>query len=584
MAARPMLAHPRMAGQRLRSQPAGSHDHRSRERTGGLRRAPAGTPASRCRPRVPRLPRPPRAGWRTARSAPRDRREAHSPPGRGHAPRPRPRPAGGTARRRPSAAGCRSRACRSAPRPPPCGRPGARARPARRAVSAPWAHPRRAGLRAGRAAGSSSSSLRRVQPRWTAFPSATPANTWAGCPGLAARARRKPMSRASVPPAKASPGAQVRARTDAALAEQPARDLRGVGPDRFADGGDLVGEGHLRWRGKPFSACLTIPADSTRIHCTSAPNGASSSASSRRSGSPRTPATIRSGARKQFQGIPQAQVLRDAGEAQTAVAAGGGAPRLAASRRCRRQLRGDDRQRVLRKRREQLQGMRHDPLDVGVVVVVDRGVEGHPRAPRAGEPPGVGREAQACGVARQQLGESRLGYRRAVVGELLDDARVRIDPEHLVAGIGQAGRGHAPEMPEAEHADRPVACCDGPRRCHDPTPRSPREPGRPHRRSGDRPHRRPRPASTHSGRRAGRRAEAARRRPAPPRRSAPIRLSRSRPRRGRGAPCSSGGPSSGHAVDPQPLGSMGALPARPPELCRAAEDLQREEVPPLGPA
>jgi hypothetical protein len=29
---------------------------------------------------------------------------------------------------------------------------------------------------------------------------------------------------------------------------------------------------------------------------------------------------------------------------------------------------------------------------------------------------------------------------------------------------------------------------------------------------------------------------------------------------------------------------MGALPARPPELCRAAEDLQREEVPPLGPA
>jgi hypothetical protein len=119
-----------------------------------------------------------------------------------------------------------------------------------------------------------------------------------------------------------------------------------------------------------------------------------------------------------------------------------------------RQLRGDDHERAVGQRREQLPHAAQDPFDVGVVLVVDRRVEGHPRPHGARQLPCLGREAQARGVTLEQLGEARLGHRRASRGEVRDDRRVGVHGDDLVARLGQAGGRHASQVPEADHSDR----------------------------------------------------------------------------------------------------------------------------------
>ena len=97
----------------------------------------------------------------------------------------------------------------------------------------------------------------------------------------------------------------------------------------------------------------------------------------------------------------------------------------------------------------------HDELAVGAILVVDRRVVGHPddvgRCRGAGK---VGGEGEAAGSdpPGQQRIEIRLEQRRAPFVQCRDSRGVAVVAVHCAAGIRQAGRGDAAEMPEAEHA------------------------------------------------------------------------------------------------------------------------------------
>ncbi len=208
------------------------------------------------------------------------------------------------------------------------------------------------------------------------------------------------MSRASVPPANASPGARyARGPIRRSLFRPRETSAASAPTDSQIAATSLMKATEVAR--KPLSACLVISADSTRIHSTSAPNGASSSASSLPVLLAAHPGDDPVGRAEGLQGAAQAQVLGHARKAQPAVAAARRRSAPAARRRCRPAA-------ARRRSRAHRSGAARaapaarcsDPLDVGVVVVVDRRVERHPRARcAAASASGVGREAQARGVA-----------------------------------------------------------------------------------------------------------------------------------------------------------------------------------------
>ena len=94
------------------------------------------------------------------------------------------------------------------------------------------------------------------------------------------------------------------------------------------------------------------------------------------------------------------------------------------------------------------------PLDVSAVVVVDGRVEGHPCAAHARECPRsqVKRDAMRCGRATPRARARTPGGGRRLRPSI--DRWVGVGADHLVTGVGEAGGGDVPEVPQAHHPDR----------------------------------------------------------------------------------------------------------------------------------
>ena len=185
----------------------------------------------------------------------------------------------------------------------------------------------------------------RLQPRSRAAPAACaapspcaprfrsrhPRRHAPGSPCRSARPRRKLMSRASVPPAKASPGAEIRARPDAPLALQPAGDLGRVGAHRLADRGDLVDEGDRGCK----EAVERVLGHLGRLHRASTPRGRRTAPSSSASS---CAVLARCGRRRRSgreHGRPRVR-SRGAGSRARRRSAGPQPPRRSAHRACKR--------------------------------------------------------------------------------------------------------------------------------------------------------------------------------------------------------------------------------------------------------
>ncbi len=65
----------------------------------------------------------------------------------------------------------------------------------------------------------------------------------------------------------------------------------------------------------------------------------------------------------------------------------------------------------------------------------------------------VGREVHPRGVAREQLLEARLVDRHLAPPQALDLGGVDVDAPDLAAELGEAGRGHQPDVAGADHPD-----------------------------------------------------------------------------------------------------------------------------------
>ena len=91
-----------------------------------------------------------------------------------------------------------------------------------------------------------------------------------------------------------------------------------------------------------------------------------------------------------------------------------------------------------------------DEVDVGLVAVVDGGVERHPDHVRAAERLGrIGRERQTPRrhFGADQLRKPRLVQRRLGGAQVGDDPLVRVQPNHAVPRRRDARRRDAAEVP-----------------------------------------------------------------------------------------------------------------------------------------
>ena len=65
----------------------------------------------------------------------------------------------------------------------------------------------------------------------------------------------------------------------------------------------------------------------------------------------------------------------------------------------------------------------------------------------------IGGEVQPLGVARQQLLQAGLVDRHLAAPQALDLGGVDVHAPHVAAELGEAGRGHQPDVAGADHCD-----------------------------------------------------------------------------------------------------------------------------------
>ena len=160
------------------------------------------------------------------------------------------------------------------------------------------------------------------------------------------------------------------------------------------------------------------------------------------------------GAPEGLEGLTQPQVLGRDREAQAAA----GPVALEGAREAHGQLGREQHQRPGAQRVLQQLELRAHEGHVGPVLLVHGGVEGHPQQLGPGQRGrGLlhGGEPQPSGPqpGLQQLVEAGLEQRRAALAQPLQHRPLAVEAGHVVAGLGQAGGGHAAQVPQAVDDD-----------------------------------------------------------------------------------------------------------------------------------
>ena len=203
-----------------------------------------------------------------------------------------------------------------------------------------------------------------------------------------------------------------------------------------------------------LTACFVISADSTRIHWMGRPSGASSSVMRARASAVRTPTTMRSALRNTSMALPS---RRFSGEHANSTRRPAATAANAASRRAVVPTGTCEEMSIdgpVREVREKGLGVPHDALDVGLVVLVHRRVEGDPDQIGGGDAREVRRELKPPGgeARAHELGQARLEDGRAPVAQAGDDGLVGIETDGGEV-LRHASRRHGAEVPEPVDAD-----------------------------------------------------------------------------------------------------------------------------------
>ena len=104
-------------------------------------------------------------------------------------------------------------------------------------------------------------------------------------------------------------------------------------------------------------------------------------------------------------------------------------------------------------RRQRVEHRLH-AVEIRIARCRGRRVDAHERDARAVEQlGGVVGEVQAREVPPDELGQSRLVQRDLAARELREPLAVDVEPDHVVAEVGEGGGGHEADPPDADHAE-----------------------------------------------------------------------------------------------------------------------------------